>query len=271
MTVKVERVLAPNPSPFTGEGTNTWVVDSDGELVVIDPGPRIGSHHEAIVSKVADRRVSAVFVTHAHPDHAPLANPLAGELSVPVYGFRPGPDFEPDLRFSDGESIPLGRSTARVVHTPGHSDDHVCLLFGHVLFTGDHIVGGSSVMVETMVPYLESLRRLQRLDLERLYPGHGPEIDKPQEVISWYLAHRLQREQQIIDAVRIGATDISSLVRVVYRDVDPALHPLATRSVLAHLRKLDDEGVIRLEGDKVVLLDGGERTPERPSPVNNGS
>lgn len=271
MTLKIELVLAPNPSPFTGEGTNTWVVDSDGELVLIDPGPRIGSHHRAIVSKIAHRRVSAVFVTHTHPDHAPLANPLARELSVPAYGFRPGPDFEPDLRFSDGESIPFGRSTAHVVYTPGHSDDHVCLLFGRVLFTGDHIVGGSPVMVETMTPYLKSLRRLQRLDLERLYPGHGPEIDKPQEVISWYIAHRLQREQQIIDAVGLGATDVASLVGVVYRDVDRALHPLATRSVVAHLRKLEDEGVIRLEGDKVVLLDDGDRTSERRSAVDNGS
>lgn len=244
-------MLAPNPSPFTAEGTNTWVVDCGGELVVIDPGPPIAEHFEAIIREIGDRPVGAVVVTHTHPDHAPLANPLSRELSVAAYGFGPGPEFEPDLRLSDGDFLRFGQETWRVIHTPGHSDDHVCLLVGRILFTGDHIIGGSSVMVEAMAPYLDSLRRLQGLDLERLYPGHGPEIAQPQEVITWYLAHRLQREAEIIDAIGNGASDLGSIVDVVYSNVDPALHPLAARSVLAHLKKLADDDKIRLDGERV--------------------
>lgn len=244
-------MLAPNPGPFTAEGTNSWVVDSGGELVVIDPGPAIAEHFEAIIREIGDRPVSAIVVTHTHPDHAPLANPLAREFSVAAYGFGPGPEFEPDLGLSDGDSLRFGQETWHVIHTPGHSEDHVCLLVGRILFTGDHIIGGSSVMVEAMTPYLDSLRRLQGLDLERLYPGHGPEIAQPQEVIAWYLAHRLQREAEIIEAIGKGASDVGSIVDMVYSNVDLALHPLAARSVLAHLKKLADDGRIRLEGERV--------------------
>jgi glyoxylase-like metal-dependent hydrolase (beta-lactamase superfamily II) len=251
MTVRIAKVLAPNPGPFTAEGTNSWVVDSGGELVVIDPGPAIAEHFEAIIREIGDRPVSAIVVTHTHPDHAPLANPLAREFSVAAYGFGPGPEFEPDLCLSDGDSLRFGQETWHVIHTPGHSEDHVCLLVGRILFTGDHIIGGSSVMVEAMTPYLDSLRRLQGLDLERLYPGHGPEIAQPQEVIAWYLAHRLQREAEIIEAIGKGASDVGSIVDMVYSNVDLALHPLAARSVLAHLKKLADDGRIRLEGERV--------------------
>lgn len=244
-------MLAPNPGPYTAEGTNSWVVDSGGELVVIDPGPAIAEHFEAIIREIGDRPVSAIVVTHAHPDHAPLANPLAREFSVAAYGFGPGPEFEPDLCLSDGDSLRFGQETWHVIHTPGHSEDHVCLLVGRILFTGDHIIGGSSVMVAAMTPYLDSLRRLQGLDLERLYPGHGPEIAQPQEVIAWYLAHRLQREAEIIEAIGKGASDVGSIVDMVYSNVDLALHPLAARSVLAHLKKLADDGRIRLEGERV--------------------
>jgi glyoxylase-like metal-dependent hydrolase (beta-lactamase superfamily II) len=208
--MKIDRVLAPNPGPFTAQGTNTWLVDSgNSQVVVIDPGPVSRPHLDLIIRQLGNRQAVAVMVTHTHPDHAPLANPLAHELSVPAYGFAPGPDFDPDLVVVDGEVIQLGEETWRVIHTPGHSDDHVCLLVGRVLFTGDHIMGGSSVMVDKMGPYLDSLRRLQALDLERLYPGHGSEIPEPQKTISWYLAHRLQREREIAEAIQSGATDLA--------------------------------------------------------------
>lgn len=250
--LKIELVLAPNPGPFTAAGTNTWIVDSGGRLVVIDPGPRIASHFDAILGAVSERPVAAVIVTHTHPDHAPLANPVARELGVAAYGFASGPEFEPDLLLADGDVLGFGEEEWRVIYTPGHSEDHVCLQVGRILFTGDHIMGGSSVMVEDMAPYLDSLRQLQKLDLDRIYPGHGAEIEEPQQVISWYLAHRLQREQQIIEAVRNGARDLESIVDVVYREVDPALHPLASRSVLAHLKKLEVDGRLRLKGQQVV-------------------
>ena len=244
MSVRIERVLAPNAGPFTGPGTNTWLLESDGEIVVIDPGPISDAHLGAILAAVGRRSVTSVLVTHTHSDHAPLANPLARELEVPAYGHAPGPEFEPDLRLTEGSTVTLGGIALEVIHTPGHSDDHLCFLTGRLLFTGDHIMGGSSVMVEDMGSYLRSLERLQGLDLDRLYPGHGPEVEQPQEVISWYIAHRLQREQEVLEAIAEGAVDVDSIVESVYRNVDRSLHPLAARSVVAHLRKLEEEGRI---------------------------
>jgi len=244
VSVRIERVLAPNAGPFTGPGTNTWLLESDGEIVVIDPGPISDAHLGAILAAVGRRSVTSVLVTHTHSDHAPLANPLARELEVPAYGHAPGPEFEPDLRLTEGSTVTLGGIALEVIHTPGHSDDHLCFLTGRLLFTGDHIMGGSSVMVEDMGSYLRSLERLQSLDLDRLYPGHGPEVEQPQEVISWYIAHRLQREQEVLEAIAEGAVDVDSIVESVYRNVDRSLHPLAARSVVAHLRKLEEEGRI---------------------------
>jgi glyoxylase-like metal-dependent hydrolase (beta-lactamase superfamily II) len=244
VSVRIERVLAPNAGPFTGPGTNTWLLESDGNLVVIDPGPISTAHLDAILAAIGRRSVASVLVTHTHSDHAPLANPLARELEVPAYGHAAGPEFDPDLRLTEGSTVTVGGTALEVIHTPGHSDDHLCFLTGRILFTGDHIMGGSSVMVEDMGSYLRSLERLQDLDLDRLYPGHGPEIEQPQEVISWYIAHRLQREQEILDAIAGGAVDVDSIVESVYRNVDRSLHPLAARSVAAHLRKLEEEGRI---------------------------
>ena len=244
MSVRIERVLAPNAGPFTGTGTNTWLLESDGKVVVIDPGPVSDAHLDAILAAIGQRSVASVLVTHTHSDHAPLANPLARELEVPVYGHAAGPEFDPDLRLVEGAIVTVGGIGLEVIHTPGHSDDHLCFLTGRILFTGDHIMGGSSVMVEDMGSYLRSLERLQDLDLDRLYPGHGPEIEQPQQVISWYIAHRLQREQEILEAIAGGAAEVDAIVESVYRNVDPALHPLAARSVAAHLRKLEEEGRI---------------------------
>lgn len=241
MSIRIERVLAPNPGPFTGPGTNTWLLESSGEMVVIDPGPLSDEHLAAVVAAIGPRSVASVLVTHSHSDHAPLANPLGRELGVPVHGYSPGPGFDPDLRLLEGSLISVGETTIEVLHTPGHSDDHLCFLTGRILFTGDHIMGGSSVMVEDMARYMSSLDRLEHLELERLYPGHGSEIDEPQQVISWYRAHRKQREQEVLAAYKGGARDVASIVGVIYRELDPSLHPLAAMSVAAHLRKLEEE------------------------------
>ncbi len=260
--VRIQRVLAPNPGPYTGPGTNTWVVGDDRWVVVIDPGPVIQTHGDAILATVGERQVSSVIVTHTHVDHAPLANPLSADFEAPAIGYAPGPGFEPDLRVGDGSVIDVAGSELVVVHTPGHADDHLCFRLDRALFTGDHIMGGSSVMVDDMGPYLASLEKIHRTGLERLYPGHGDEMDEPDEIISWYLAHRLEREQQIVDAIAGGARSIGDVVEVVYAEVDTALHPLAARSVVAHLRKLESEGRAWRSGDgradSVALTEPGD-------------
>lgn len=243
--MKVQRILAPNPGPYTGAGTNTYIVDGGSAVAILDPGPVIPEHEAAILSAVERRTVGAVVVTHTHPDHAPLANPLGRALGVPVYGHAPGPEFDPDVRLVDGSVVTVGDTDLTVVHTPGHSDDHLCFRSGDRLFTGDHIMGGSSVMIEDLAAYLASLERLQRMKLERLYPGHGPEMDRPAEVISWYLEHRREREREVIAALEAGMATLGELVESIYRDVDTSLHPLAARSVAAHLRKLSAEGRVR--------------------------
>ncbi len=248
--MRVERILAPNPGPFTGTGTNTYLLVSGSEALVVDPGPLDRDHESAILSALDGLATRFVVVTHTHPDHAPLANPLAADLDVPALGYRPGPDFEPDGLLADGDHIGFGADVAEVVYTPGHSDDHLCFRAGGYVFTGDHIMGGSSVVVEDMAAYLRSLRRLQDPTLTRLYPGHGEQMDDPAAIIDEYIRHRLDREQQIVAAVKAGAGTVGEIVAVVYAEVDPALHPLAAMSVAAHLRKLHEERVLQFTASR---------------------
>lgn len=254
--MRIKRVLANNPGPFTGPGTNTWILDDGGPTVVIDPGPVESAHMERIIATLADLEPIGVLVTHTHPDHAPLANPLAGELGVPTFGYEPGPDFEPDLTLSEGSELAVGSSRITVVHTPGHSVDHLCFRVGNVLFTGDHIMGGSSVMVEDMGSYLASLEKLRGIGLERLHPGHGEVMDEPDRVIDWYLEHRRQRHQEILEAIRGGARRTGDIVELVYQDVDRALHPLAAKSVEAHLELMLRRGEIASDGPDLVAPPG---------------
>lgn len=255
----IERVLANNPGPFTGPGTNTWLLDDgSGTVAVIDPGPIDPHHGEAILARIGDRRVAFVLVTHTHSDHAPLANPLARDLEVPAAGYQPGPGFDPDFTLQEGSVVEVGSLPLQVIHTPGHSQDHLCFRVSDALFTGDHIMGGSSVMVEEMGPYLASLERLRGQGLTRIHPGHGEEIENPDEVIDWYLAHRRQRHAQVLEAVTRGRRSVAEIVESVYADTDPTLHSLAAVSVRAHLALLAEEGRIVLQDDRVLEI------PEAP-------
>jgi glyoxylase-like metal-dependent hydrolase (beta-lactamase superfamily II) len=150
--------------------------------------------------------------------------------------------------------VVIGPTRLEVIHTPGHAEDHLCFRLADVLFTGDHIMGGSSVMVEDMGSYLASLEKLRGTGLSRLNPGHGEEMDHPDQVIDWYLAHRRQRHEEILEAIRAGAASVDEIVEIVYREVDRALHPLAARSVEAHLGLLFEEGRIASPGQALNAL-----------------
>jgi glyoxylase-like metal-dependent hydrolase (beta-lactamase superfamily II) len=253
--MRIERVLANNPGPFTGPGTNTWLLDDGhGNVTVIDPGPIDSAHRDAILDRLAERTPVSVIVTHTHPDHAPMANPLAAALGVPALGHRPGPWFDPDEVLADGDTHDVGSLRVRVVHTPGHADDHLCFRAGEVLFSGDHIIGGSSVMVDDLGAYLRSLEKIQGIGLTRLCPGHGEEMDRPDSVIDWYLAHRLQRHEEIYKAVLEGADTPQEVVSIVYEEIDSRLHPMAERSVRAHLVLLAEEGRLALDSDGLVAI-----------------
>jgi len=252
--IRIDRVLANNPGPATGPGTNTWLLDDGhGTLVIIDPGPIDESHMEAIHHTVGDRSVVAVLVTHTHEDHAPMANPLALDLGVPALGYAPGPGFDPDLRLADGGHVVVGTARIEVVHTPGHSEDHLCFRVDDVMFTGDHIMGGSSVMVETMGPYLDSLEKIRGTGLRRLHPGHGEEMEDPDLVIDWYLAHRMQRHEQIYEAIKAGADSPQAIVETVYSEIGIPLQALALRSVQAHLTLLTEQGRIASDHGEIAI------------------
>jgi glyoxylase-like metal-dependent hydrolase (beta-lactamase superfamily II) len=244
--MKIQRVLAPNPGIFTGTGTNAWVGSTGGEAVIVDPGPLIESHRKAILETLGGLDPVAVLVTHCHPDHVPAANPLAAELGVPALGGCPGPGFKPDRLLVDGDRIEVGDAVVEAIHTPGHTPFHFCFRVDASLFTGDHVLGGTTVIVEHMSEYMESLEKLRGTGLKRLFPGHGPIIRNPDAVLTEYLEHRWERERQILEALDQGAATIGQVVERVYAAVDPALWPLAARSVGAHLRKLVDEGRVTM-------------------------
>jgi len=244
--VKVHRVLAPNPGLFTGAGTNSWVIQSTGRVAVVDPGPPIPRHLDAIRQLVEELEPVAVLVTHTHPDHAPAANQLASELGVSAYGRASGPGFRPDVVVADGDTIGVGAVQIQVVATPGHAPDHVCFRVDDALFSGDHVIGGSTVVIEDLQEYLQSLERLRGTGLSVIYPGHGDPIRDPDRILTEYVEHRHRREDEIVAALRAGATTVGEIVETVYEGVDRALHFAAAQSVGAHLRKLVDDGTVTL-------------------------
>lgn len=246
----IERVRAPNPGLYTGPGTNTYVMRDRGEVIILDPGPVIESHEVAILAAVGDDTVVGVVVTHTHPDHAPLANPLADRLGAPAIGFDTGPAFSPNVRLADGDTVRFGGRAIEAVHTPGHTPDHLCFLLDRVMFTGDHIMQGSTVVIDDASAYLDSLYRVRDLEVDRLEPGHGDAIDDAGAAVSGYIEHRLERERQLLDAVGAGAQSVGDLVDVVYADVPVGLRPAATHQVRVQLIKLSRDGAVTFDDDR---------------------
>ena len=237
----VTRVLAPNPGVYTLEGTNTWVVGHEPSIV-IDPGPDQPAHLSDVAREAG--RVGAVLVTHDHPDHAPGALPFAEMVGAPVYAYRLAGARE--LRA--GQRVRAGTVDLTAIHTPGHTSDHVAFFEpgSGALFTGDAVVGRGTSFIDppdgNLVQYLRSLTRLEELGPRTIYPGHGPMVVRAEEKIREYLAHREERESQVLAALGDGPRTIAEMVEMIYVDHPKDVYPLAARSVLAHLLKLADEG-----------------------------
>lgn len=240
----IERILAPNPSLYTGPGTNTYLLASESEVLILDPGPVIDEHAAAITAALRGRTPVGVVVTHTHPDHAPLANPLARALGVAVYGFGPGPEFVPDVALADGATVQFGEEEILAVHTPGHTDDHLCFRLGETLFTGDHIMEGSTVLIEDAAAYLDSLYLVADLGVTRLEPGHGAAMSDAGAVITEYIDHRLERERQIVDSIEGGAGTIGEVVDIVYSGIPAGLRRAAVQQVAVQLTKLSRDGAV---------------------------
>jgi glyoxylase-like metal-dependent hydrolase (beta-lactamase superfamily II) len=240
---RVRRILAPNPGPFTLEGTNTWVVGEDPS-VVIDPGPDDTGHILAVLDEA--ERVGAILLTHHHPDHAPGATRLSQAAGAPVHAFRPGVG---ERGLADGELIEAGPVRIRTVHTPGHAPDHVAFLLEPegFLFTGDAVLGRGTSVIDPpegdMAAYVRSLGRMLDLGPKTIYPGHGPVIFTPRGKLEYYLRHRADREGQVLASLAQGKQRPEEMVPAIYGgEVPPDLFPAAARSVLAHLLKLEREG-----------------------------
>ena len=258
----VSRLLARNPSPFTYFGTQTYLV-GDEELVVIDPGPDLPDHVEAIMAALDGRTLAAIACTHTHRDHSPASRALKEATGAPIIGCAPlvlesiGPradasfdkEYAPDQVLGDGGAIEFDSGKRLVaVATPGHTSNHLCFAFNDALFTGDHVMGWSTTVVVPpdgeMGAYMKSLDLLRQRGDRIYYPAHGPAVTKPMQLIRGMIGHRLQRERQILRLVGEQARDIPDIVANAYPGLDQRLVPAAGGSVLAHLLDLQKRGLV---------------------------
>jgi glyoxylase-like metal-dependent hydrolase (beta-lactamase superfamily II) len=266
----VRRLLARNPSPFTFTGTGTFVVGTPGSpLAVIDPGPDDPAHVRALLDALAGETVSHIVITHTHMDHSPAAPALKAATGALIVGCAPlvlsddGPradagfdaSYAPDQVLVDGDSVHGPDWTLTAVHTPGHTSNHLCFALPQerALFTGDHVMGWSTTVVAPpdgdMADYMASLEKLMARDDLIYHPTHGEPVTDPQRFVKHLLAHRRQRENQVLRAIGEGLVTIPQMVAAMYAMVDKRLHPAAGRSVLAHLIDLERRGLVRRAGE----------------------
>ncbi|WP_225010040.1 MBL fold metallo-hydrolase [Novosphingobium percolationis] len=276
----VRRVLAPNPSPYTFTGTQTYLVGRGREIAVIDPGPQgTGAaghadtngegHVEAIIKAAGDARIVAILCTHTHRDHSPAALPLAAATGAAIIGCAPlvladdgpradaafDPTYKPDRVLVDGERLAGDGWTIEAVATPGHTSNHLCysVVETGALFTGDHVMGWSTSVVSPpdgdMGAYMASLQKLQEREDKVYYPAHGPQIDNPRQFVRGMMGHRRQRERQIVKLLEEAPHEIPAMVAAMYKGLDPRLTGAAGRSVLAHLVDLERQGRAAVTGE----------------------
>ncbi len=271
----VRRVLAPNPSAFTYTGTQTHIV-GHGTVAVIDPGPAVPAHVEALLAATAGERIAAIVCTHTHRDHSPAARLLQDRTGAPIVGCAPlappkdagGEDeaydaeYRPDRVLSDGERLEGDGWVLRAVATPGHTSNHLCFALegSGILFSGDHVMGWSTSIVSPpdgdMGAYVSSLEKLLGREDARYLPAHGEPVEAPHRLVRGMVLHRRQREAQLLGRLEAGAARIPDLVAAMYRMIDPRLHPAAARSVLAHLIDLERRGRVARDGEGWLIQQG---------------
>jgi glyoxylase-like metal-dependent hydrolase (beta-lactamase superfamily II)/8-oxo-dGTP pyrophosphatase MutT (NUDIX family) len=254
----VTRLIAPNPGLMTGPGTNTYIVGG----AVIDPGPAIDSHIENILQF---KNIKWILCTHTHLDHSPAAAALKAATGAQVLG-RPAPagqdaTFKPDFVLENGQRVDLGEISLRAIHTPGHASNHLCYLLEQtrMLFTGDHVMQGSTVVINPpdgdMRAYLQSLERLLGEDIAIIAPGHGYLIGAPRKELCRIIEHRLNRERKVVAALeRLEHPSLEEMLPLVYDDVPERIHRVAARSLTAHLEKLVADGAVRVEESRYTLV-----------------
>ncbi|MGN6590869.1 MAG: MBL fold metallo-hydrolase [Sphingomicrobium sp.] len=262
----IARVLAHNPSAFTYYGTQTYLI-GDSEVAVIDPGPDLPEHIEALEQAIAGRPVAAIMCTHTHRDHSPAARPLAERTGARIIGCAPlaletvGPradasfdgQYAPDQALLDGESLEVDGGQVMAVATPGHTSNHLCFAWRGALFSGDHVMGWSTTVVfppdGDMAAYMQSLDKLRQRDERVYYPAHGPAVTNPQQYVRHLAGHRMQREKQILRLVTERARPIPDIVASAYPGLDPRLLTAAGGSVYAHLLDLERRGLVEQQED----------------------
>jgi glyoxylase-like metal-dependent hydrolase (beta-lactamase superfamily II) len=267
----IRRVIADNPGPFTYLGTGTYIV-GHGDVAVIDPGPDLPEHLDAILAAVVGERVTAIVITHHHSDHSPLAGPLKARTGATIYGCAvatPVADdpaevrmeadhdsaFAPDVSVCAGGRIAGPGWTLEAIPTPGHTSNHIsyALLEENAVFTGDHVMGWSTTVIAPpdgdMTDYMASLERIRAGGFSTLWPTHGPPVREVAPFLDAYIAHRRERQAQILRALQAGPGRIADLVPRLYADVDSRLHPAAARSMLAAMIDLVRRGEVHTDGE----------------------
>lgn len=272
----LRRIVAPNPSPMTYRGTNTYLL-GHAALAVIDPGPQDMSHLDAILAAVSSgQHISHIIVTHTHLDHSPLAHELSRQSGAPIIAFGDAQagrshvmqelanagtvgggegidtDFNPDQTVSDGEIITGDGWRLEAIHTPGHIGNHISLAWNDACFTADHVMGWASSLVSPpdgdLTDFMLSCARLQKSEWRVFYPGHGAQIDTPAARLDWLVGHRRARETSILDLLSKGPSKAPTLAAAIYAETPRALLGAATRNVLAHLIDLKGRGLITTDG-----------------------
>lgn len=272
----VQHILAPNPSPMTFRGTNTYLVGKR-DLALIDPGPDSDAHRAAILRALGpSQKISHILVTHSHLDHSPLAARLARDTGAPIYAFGPSGagrsavmselaaaglgdagegvdhDFAPDITLKDGETLQGSDWSLTALWTPGHLGNHLSFVMDDVVFCGDLVMGWASSLVAPpdgdLTDFMASCHRLKDQHARILHAGHGAPIDDPSARIDWLIAHRTNRETAILSALSRGPATADALARDIYTDTPEALMPAASRNVLAHLIDLYGKKAVHPQG-----------------------